>query len=276
MKSRTGKKRTAKPTPDDRLGYWASLARYLSSFAAVVTMRLPRTSRHGTGTGTLPKDVGRIRVRWARARMSPPRLVQLARDLQTVFDANEPRVQIHWGQSLRRNFTLKEVSALPLESLRRAAVIAITAENPTSGWSASVRLQAKEPGLTARVTGPAHAAQTDKDELAQQVKDAVELGNWNPISGESVAKFTTYAVGWGGMLTVVEFVEGFALILSLLVVVGVSVGAFQLALRLWPPIEIYAGEQTTAGRILKTAVPVLAGAASIVATALQIAGLGDD
>lgn len=43
-----------------------------------------------------------------------------------------------------------------------------------------------------------------------------------------------------------------------------------------PPVEIYAGARTTVGSVLKTAVPILAGVASVAVTVLKLAGVGAD
>jgi hypothetical protein len=211
--------------------------------------------------------------RWARARMSPGRMVQLGRDLQSVVDGGEPEVELRWGSSLRRTYGLDQLADLPLESLRRAHTITITAEGSADGARAEVSLDAtREPGLAASVRGPA--------DVAQKVKDAVELGYWNPWSGRKLRAgafslvaygvlalamlFGTKAPGWAAFLLLV----GAA---ALAVLAGDIGGQFK---RLWPPVEIYAVEHTSVSSVLRSAVPIIAGVAGLVATVLKILGLG--
>ena len=77
------------------------------------------------------------------------------------------------GQGARREYRLDEIADLPLDSLRRANLIGISSFGATGAASVSLNTSA-EPALEAVVRGP--------DDVAQKVKDAVELGNWNPVS----------------------------------------------------------------------------------------------
>lgn len=205
--------------------------------------------------------------RWARARMSPARMVQLGRDLQSVVGGSKPEVTVRWGLSLSRSYRLKELADLPLESLRKAHEITFSAGEPGDGPRAVVCVDAtREPALTATVRGPA--------DLAQKVKDAVELGNWNPVSGNKVVALAVVLVIYGSVAAGVLFVPeepGRAL-----VIVGSTVGALAVGLlckRLWPPVEITAVERTTVGTALRNAVPIIAGVVGVVATVLKIFGV---
>lgn len=215
--------------------------------------------------------------RWARARISPSRMVELGRDLQSIVDGREPKVELRWGTALSRTYRLNQLAELPLESLREACRVTITAEQTRSGWHAEVSFDAtQEPALTAIVRGPVDVTQEMKDDVAQKVKDAVEHGNWNPISGNLLSGFFAFLVFYTpallvqtNVIKVSMHVGNMLLVLTVALLLAIPI----LKKRLYPPIEIHAGQRTTIASVIRSAVPVLAAAAGVVATALKIFGI---
>ena len=204
--------------------------------------------------------------RWARARMSRAQIAQLGRDLEYIVEGREATVHVHWGRDLLREYRLDEFADLPLESLRKANLIGISSFGANSGASVSLSTSA-EPSLEAVVRG--------SDDVAQKVKDAVELGNWNPASAHKIRLIlpgvVTYSMGAMLLLIQGDLSRNTTSALSV-AMFGVLLATVWLSYRLWPLVEIYASEKVTVGSILRSAVPILAGAASIAATMLTAFG----
>ena len=239
------------------------LLAYISRF-----LRQPGAAGSARGLEYCEKTTEGVVCRWARVRMSPARIVQLGRDLQYLVEGREATVHVHWGKELLREYRLDEIADLPLESLRRANLIGISSSGASSNASVSLNTSA-EPALEAVVRGP--------DDVAQKVKDAVELGNWNPVSQHKIRLILPFVVAYllaAILLMIPADVKQNTAALSVLVVAAI-VATHWLAPRLWPLVEIYAAEKTTVGSILRSAVPILAGVASIAVTVLKIFGVGD-
>jgi hypothetical protein len=208
--------------------------------------------------------------RWARARMSPARLVTLGHDLQQIVgEAGRTTVEVAWGTALTRTYDLDAFAGLPLENLRQARLITISADG-VAGLRASVSLDATgEPALTATVRGPA--------DVAQRVKDAVDLGHWNPVAAMKI-------VLWVVPLVVLALAALFAWVapaintagdvVLLLASLALAFATGFVVLRLHPPVEIYSSSQTTVGSVLTRVVPIVAGVAAFAGVVFAILGIG--
>jgi uncharacterized membrane protein len=201
---------------------------------------------------------------WARGRISPARLIELGRCMQGLVAGREANVTIHWGVSLQRTYQLDELTNMPIENLRRARTIEVATDTAEHGTCVKVRFDLEsEPGLIATTCGPA--------EVAQQLKDAVDLGHWNPWSGAKIVRLTMLTVLYG-VLSVTLLLTG-----AFLVLLAVTISSILLLVLLrefgaplWPPVEIYEIEQTSIGSVLKRVVPILAPVVGIVTTLLAI------
>jgi hypothetical protein len=214
--------------------------------------------------------------RWARARTSPDQLMQLGHDLRSIVGGDEAAVEVHWGQRLCRDYTPEEASKLPIASLRNARLITVSATGTPPGPSARVSISRSEPALEASISGLSDVADDVAEDIAQRVKDAAGLGRWNPVSGDKLAMlagsfafylavfaliFVVQPTGWVLMAALTLAVAG-----VLFVVMGV------VMLSLYPPMQIVVVDQSRVISLLKGAVPVLAGVATLVVTVLKLTG----
>ena len=202
--------------------------------------------------------------------MSPARLITLGHDLQQIVgEGGRTTVEVAWGTALTRTYDLEGFAELPLENLRQARLITISADG-IAGLRASVSLDATgEPALTASVRGPA--------EVAQRVKDAVDLGHWNPVAAMKIVLCVmplvvlalAALVAWvAPSLGTAADVLLIAASLALACAIGFAV------LRLHPPVEIYASTQTTVGSVLARVVPIVAGVAAFAGVVFALLGFG--
>ncbi len=208
-------------------------------------LREPGAAGSARGLKYCTRTADGVVCRWARARMSQAQIVQLGRDLQYIVEGREATVHVHWGKELCREYRLDECADLPLESLRKANLIGISSVGANSDASVSLSTSA-QPSLEAVVRGP--------DDVAQRVKDAVELGNWNPTSAYKVRVILPVVVAYsmGAMLLLIsEDVKRDAAAALSCLMVGVFVASVWLSYRLWPLVEIYASEKMTVGSILR-------------------------
>ena len=213
--------------------------------------------------------------RWARARMSPDQLMQLGYDLRGIVGGEDAAVEVHWGQRLCRGYSPEEASKLPIASLRSARLITVSATGTPHGLSARVSISRSEPALEAAISGLSDVADDLAADIAQRVKDAAGLGRWNPVSGEKLGALSGFLVLYLAAYAQIFVVQptGWLLIAALtlaVVVVGVVMGVVMLGL--YPPMQIVAGDQSRVIAMLKGAVPVLAGVATLVVTVLKLAG----
>ena len=213
--------------------------------------------------------------RWARARVSPEQLMQLGHDLRSIVGGEDAAVEVQWGQRLRRGYSPEEASKLPIASLRNARQITVSATGTPPGPSARVSISRSEPALEAAISGLSDVADDLAEDIAQRVKDAAGLGRWNPVSGEKLGALSGLLVLYLAAFALIFVVQptGWLLIAALtlaVVVVGFVMSVVMIGL--YPPMQIVAGDQSRVIALLKGAVPVLAGVATVVVTVLKLAG----
>jgi len=202
--------------------------------------------------------------------MSPARLVTLGHDLQFIVgEGGRTTVEVAWGTALTRTYDLEGFAELPLENLRQARLITISADG-IAGLRASVTLDAtSEPALTATVRGPA--------DVAQRVKDAVDLGHWNPVAGMKIVLWVMPLVVLALAALFAWVAPGLGTAADVLLIAASLTLAFAIGfavLRLHPPVEIYASTQTTVGSVLARVVPIVAGVAAFAGVVFALLGFG--
>jgi hypothetical protein len=202
--------------------------------------------------------------------------MQLGYDLRSVVGGDDASVDVHWGRRLCRGYSPEEVSELPVASLRNARLITVTAAGTPNGPSARVTISRSEPALEASISGLSDIADDAADDISQRVKDAAGLGRWNPVSGERLGALAGFFVLYLGAFALIFVVRptGWVLIVALtLAVAAVAIVIMGMVmLRLYPPMQIVAVDESPVVSLLKGAVPVLGGVASLVVTVLKLAG----
>ena len=212
--------------------------------------------------------------RWARARVLPDQLMQLGHDLRSIA---------WWrGRGSGGVLGVAPVSRLlarrgPRGSDREPAnarLITVSAAGTPPGPSARVSISRSEPALEASISGLSDVTDHVAEDIVQRVKDAAGLGRWTPVSGEAavLSPAASSCTAAFALLFVVQ-PTGWVLIsaLTLIVVVVLIVVFSVVMLALYPPMQIVAVDQSRVISLLKGAVLVLAGVATLVVTMLKLA-----
>jgi hypothetical protein len=255
------------------------LVDFLASIGSSEKYRARQPGAAGVVTGLELCDRttdGVITCRWARGRTSPGRITELASDMKAIVQApptSMPKITVRWGEELRRSYSAQELAEkVELDSLRKARSVCVEASG-AKGRAKVTFDMCEEPGLSCSITG-------GDDNTAQQLKDAVDRGKWNPMSGEKVIQFSMVlaysVVALIGLLIASISLEGGSLVVvATLAISGAALlaamGLSTLLKYLFPPVEIFATKQTTLMTVLKAVAPIAAPAVGVAAALARFA-----